>query len=175
MDNVDPRRRRKRLWLLLIPCLAAGLWSSWDAVSFATSLRVFVIPSASMSPTLVPGDRICVESRRSSPPKRGELWVFTMSNGSTAIKRVIGLPGETVQVADGRVSIDGTPLEEPYLATPMSYTMPPVHLGAGEYFMMGDSRNTSNDSHVWGPLPEERLIGRALYRCWPAGRLGELP
>jgi signal peptidase I len=154
--------------------LTAAGWLALHAVTFATSLRVYVIPSSSMAPALAPGDRIAVDVRPGSLPKRGEIWVFTMPSGSTGLKRVVGLPGETVEVAGGRVLVDGAPLDEPYLSGPIAYTMPPVRLGPGEFFVLGDNRNNSHDSHAWGPLAARRLIGRAEYRYWPATRLGGL-
>jgi signal peptidase I len=133
-----------------------------------------MIPSASMSPTLAPGDRILVDTRRSRLPERGEAWVFTMPGGGTILKRAVGLPGETIEVAGGRLLVNGQPLSEPYIAAPMAYTLPPVTLKSDQYFMLGDNRNASHDSHVWGPLNRQSLIGRVDYRCWPAGRFSPL-
>jgi signal peptidase I len=158
----------------LIPCVAATCWLAGGAVAYATSLRFFIVPTGSMSPTIRPGDRVCVDTRRSRRPERGEVWVFTMPSGSTAIKRAVGLPGETVEVTGGRLLVDGRPLAEPYLAGPMNYTLPPVTLKGDEYFLLGDNRNTSFDSHLWGPLNRGSLLGRADYRCWPADRVGGL-
>jgi signal peptidase I len=175
---VKPRKRRRAILLL-----AAGLTTSiafgWAFVARATSLRVYVIPSVSMMPTLQPGDKVCADERPGLVPKRGELWLFTMPPGASAvpnvgIKRVVGLPGDTIKVAAGKVWIDGKALDEPYLAAPISYTLAPRTLGPAEYFMLGDSRNGSFDSHLWGPLQAERLIGRALYRVWPLRRAGGL-
>src|SRR4051794_16019464 len=122
--------RWRKAWLLLVPFLAAGSWFSWNAATYATSLRVYFVPTKSMSPALAPGDRILADTRRSTPPKRGEIWVFNMPRGGIGVKRVVGLPGETLEVAGGRVLIDGQPLAEPYLAVPMTYTMPAVKLRA---------------------------------------------
>jgi signal peptidase I len=164
------RRSKKRLLLLLIPTLAAGLWYCSYAVGYVANLRAFVVPGGSMAPAIQPGDRITVDTRGGTP-NRGEIWAFHGPN-STLIKRVIGLPGETIEVADGRVLIDGKALDEPYLASPMTYTMSPISLGPDQYFMLGDSRNASADSHVWGPLHKSKFIGRAETRFWPKGRIG---
>ena len=176
MENDRPGRRPRirRFWPLALPCLMAGAWMAWSAVAYATSLRVYAIPSGSMSPTITAGDRVCVDTSRRTPPRRGEVWVVAMPTGSLFIKRVVGLPGETVAVTGGQVVIDGRPLAEPYLAGPIGYTMRAVRIGPDEYFVLGDNRNTSQDSHVFGPVAARQFIGRVLYRYWPMGRLGGL-
>ena len=152
------------------------------------------IPSESMTPTLAIGDRLIVEkiSPHFAAPRRGEILVFyppqhePMETGPglrfvrwlgftpdvAYIKRVIGLPGETVAVHDGQVWIDGKALVEPYIKESPEYTMEPVKLPADQLFMMGDNRNNSQDSHVWGPLPIINVIGHAAVRFWPITRLG---
>jgi signal peptidase I len=171
MENSTNRRRWRRALWLLVPLLGVSLWYGSSSVAYVANIRLYTIPTASMAPTLAPGDRISVD-QRGGTPERGEIWVFSMPNGSTLVKRVIGLPGETIEVTGGRVVVDGKALAEPYLAAPITYAMPPVRLGADEYFMLGDRRNGSNDSHVWGPLPKDRLIGRVEYRYWPRNRIG---
>jgi len=173
--NDHARRGSRRLWLLLVPLLAIGGWFAVSAVSYGTSLRLYSIPSASMAPTLAIGDRVAVETGRRSLPRRGEVWVFNSPGGGlTFVKRVVGLPGETVQVEDGRVTIDGVPLSEPYLSGPISYTMPPRRLSPGRLLHAGRQPHAQHDSHVWGPVPERELIGRVRYRYWPRARLGSL-
>jgi signal peptidase I len=180
MENDRPRRRLRlrlrlrRFWPLALPCLLAVAWLAWSVVAYATSLRAYAIPSGSMSPTITAGDRVCVDTSRRTPPRRGEVWVIAVPTGSRFIKRVVGLPGETVAVTGGQVVIDGRPLTESYLTGPIRYTMPAVRLGPNEYFVLGDNRNTSQDSHVFGPVPGQHFIGRALYRYWPMGRVGSL-
>src|SRR5262245_40514828 len=142
MADTPSTPRKRRLWLLALPVLAAGAWFALNAVSYATSLRLSSIPSRSTSPTLKPGDKACIELITRARPKRGEIWVFTSPVGSAFVKRVIGLPGETVEVVAGKVKVDGRPLDEPYLTRTPTYAMPPARLGAGEYFMLGDNRNT---------------------------------
>jgi signal peptidase I len=154
-------------------------WVAWSVVSFATSLRAYSIPTGSMAPTLKPGDRVGVVTQPRNGPGRGEIWIFRMPpasklTGSQGAKRVIGLPGETIEVAGGRVLINGVPLDEPYLTQPMTYSMPPVTLGPCEYFVLGDSRDKSHDSHIWGPVPADHLVGPVKVRYWPIGRAGGL-
>jgi signal peptidase I len=147
------------------------------------------IPSPSMEPTLKVSDRIIVDkiSLRWHPLERGELVVFHPPlEGREAerwIKRVIGLPGETVEVIRGTIYIDGQRLDEPYVENAGSYTKPPVVLSEddpstpeneAEYYLLGDNRANSRDSHVWGSCNADNIIGRAIFRYWPLGSMGSL-
>ncbi len=174
-------------------------------------VQTFVIPSESMVPTLEVGDRVLVNRAvyRFRDPQRGEVVVFrddeplpaaappslleravdvlTSGLGVAAderdlIKRIVGLPGETVEVRAGVVHIDGEPLAEElaaeggYLDALPLQDFGPVTVPAGSYFMMGDARNNSADSRSsLGTVAREDLIGRAFVRIWPPGRIGRLP
>ena len=111
------------------------------------------------------------------PPERGEVIVFEFpdvipSNSKRDfVKRVIGLPGETIEVKDGVPFVDGVVLEEPYLTTKDHSNGRKVELGAGEYYVMGDNRAHSNDSRSWGAVPEENLRGKVWMIYWPAPRI----
>ncbi len=158
------------------------------ALIIAITVRLFIaeprfIPSPSMVPTLAVGDRLLVEkvSYRLHTPRQGDIVVFEpppqlQEYGYTAsqafIKRVIGLPGQTVQITQGKVYVDGQPLAEDYILEAPAYEMPPVKVPAGNLFVMGDNRNDSNDSHVWGFLPAQNVIGRAALRFWPLDKAG---
>jgi signal peptidase I len=131
------------------------------------------------------GDRLLVEkvSYRLHLPQRGDIVVFEpppqlQEYGYLAsqafIKRVIGLPGQSVQVSQGKVWVDGEPLAESYILEAPEYEMPPVRVPAGSLFVMGDNRNDSNDSHVWGFLPVQNVIGRAAFRFWPLEKIGQI-
>jgi signal peptidase I len=102
-------------------------------------------------------------------PRRGDIIVFKFPRDLSRpfIKRIIALPGETVEIHDGRVSIDGEALDEPYLIDAPRYSIPAETVPTGNYFVLGDNRNNSSDSHVWGMVPEENIIGRAWVRYWP--------
>jgi signal peptidase I len=171
-------KKHRRIWAT--GALAfLGAWLIWSGVTFAMTTRTYIVPSGSMAPTIRPGDRIGVSIDPSLRPQRREVWVirFPRSSGKApneAIKRIIGLPGETVEVVSGQVKINGRPIDEPYLATPPSYTMPPITLGPREFFVLGDSRDNSFDSHTWGPLPADHLVGRVQMRIWPMKRIGGL-
>jgi signal peptidase I len=90
------------------------------------------------------------------------------------IKRVIGLPGETVEGKEGKVLINGRALSEPYLAEPGVGDFPPTAIGEGHVWVMGDNRNRSSDSRVFGPIKDSKIVGRAILRIWPVTRLGFL-
>lgn len=160
------------------------------ALALALLIRAFVaepryIPSDSMLPTLEVGDRLVVEkiSYHFRSPATGEIVVFDppqqlqiqgYAKDQAFIKRVIGTPGQTVQVQNGKVYLNGTPLKENYIAEPPAYSMEPVRVPEDQLFVMGDNRNNSNDSHVWGFLPKHNVIGHACFRFWPFSRIGRV-
>jgi signal peptidase I len=168
-----PGPRSRRALLILAPFLLVGLWYSSKAVGYVANLRAFTIPagSNSMTPALLPGDRFTVDVR-GGDPRRGEIWIYNDQAGMTIVKRVIGLPGETVEVKNGRILIDGELLAEPYLTTPPTYSLAPTNLKPGQYFVLGDNRDVSLDSHLSGPVPVDKFLGRAEHRFWPNTRVG---
>ena len=140
----------------------------------------FWIPSASMEPTLKVHDRVLVNklSYDLHNVHRGDIIVFKAPPGSDLgyddlVKRVIGLPGETVSGSGGHVFIDGKQLPEPYLPKG-TYTsdFAPVKIGADHYWMMGDNRENSTDSRVFGTIPKKAIVGPVFVRIWPLSRLG---
>lgn len=108
------------------------------------------------------------------PPQRGEIIVFHFPRDPRRdfVKRVIGVPGDTVEVRRGVVYLNGLPLEEPYIIEPSFDTRPALRLRPGEYYVLGDHRRASNDSRDWGPVPEENIIGKVLLTYWPPDRFG---
>jgi signal peptidase I len=153
----------------------------------ATKMSGYWIPSAAMSPTLQPGDRVLVSKRadRGSDVARGDIVVFPDPGGTAlkVVKRVVGLPGETVSFDGGRLLIDGSPVDEPYLATGTTTEVAgpnpcpasdPCAVPAGQVWVMGDNRSNSKDSRWFGPVPQSTIIGRVDFRYWPAGRVGTL-
>jgi signal peptidase I len=158
------------------------------ALCLAFLIRTFIaepryIPSDSMLPTLYTGDRLVVEkvSYKFHAPKTGDIIVFQPPaelqhrgylKDQAFIKRVIGEPGEVISVAKGKVYLNGQPLQEDYIAEPPNQPFPPVTVPEGEFFVMGDNRNDSNDSRYWGFLPRKNIIGRATFRFWPFDRIG---
>ncbi|MFO7171572.1 MAG: signal peptidase I [Bacillota bacterium] len=136
------------------------------------------IPTPSMVPTILPGDRVLVDKLffRFDELERGDIVVFRPPGGGKLdyIKRVIALPGEEVAVRDGRVWINGQPLEEPYIAEPPAYEYGPVRVPEGKVLVLGDNRNNSQDGHIWGLLDIKAIKGRAVFRFWPLSRWGPL-
>lgn len=147
----------------------------------ATLVEAYWIPSGSMEPTLRPGDRIVAEKvlRWFHAPRRGDIVIFVPPAAASAstpalVKRVVAGPGQVVAVVRGKVLVDGVPLPEPYVAEPPAYDLPPLQVPEGHLFVLGDNRNRSVDSHVWGFVPVSNIIGRAVFRYWPMERIGGL-
>jgi len=141
------------------------------------TVQSYTVVMSSMEPNFQEGECIMVNKvcYRSSGPQRGEVIVFDPSFDSEYpfIKRVIGLPGETVEIKDGRVSINGTALEEDeYIMAPPTYTMPATEVPEDEYFVLGDNRNNSTDSSKGWTVPRDNIIGKAWFIYWPPSKLG---
>ena len=110
------------------------------------------------------------------PPQRGDVVVFRfpLNPSRDFVKRVMALPGETVEIRQGVVFINGEPQEEPYVTHASKFIRAPVTLGPDEYYVLGDNRRASNDSRDWGPVPLENIVGKALVIYWPWDRLKTL-
>jgi signal peptidase I len=146
------------------------------AIVIAVLIHLFLAQATrvygqSMEPNLHTNQRLVIEklTYHFHGPRRGDVVVLHDPGGSPEllIKRVIGLPGERVTIADGRVFIDGVALDEPYLSQPTqgggrSWVVPPLSV-----FVMGDNRAASRDSRIFGPIKLDEIVGRALFRYWP--------
>ncbi len=148
----------------------------------------FIVKGESMDPTFADGQYLIVDelTYRNHAPERGDVIVFKYPKDPKKyfIKRIIGLPNETVKIDAGKVSIVGQktsdeisgeqPLDESYLKN-LSYETITKKLGDNEYFAMGDNRSNSLDSRIWGPLPKEDIVGRVLVRLFPVSDAGLFP
>jgi signal peptidase I len=145
--------------------LAVVLYFGINAVSARVRVDGF-----SMRPTLQDGEYILVNklAYKTGEPQRGDIivFIFPINPQEDLIKRVIGLPGETVSVHNGVVSVNGVPLTEPYIASPPAYDGDWI-VPEGQLFVLGDNRNDSRDSHQWQFLPLENVIGKAVLIYWP--------
>jgi signal peptidase I len=109
-------------------------------------------------------------------PTRGDIVVFRYPRDPSRdfIKRVIALPGDTVEIRQGKVYVNSDYVDEAYINETANYSWSPHRMSEGEYFVLGDNRNNSSDSHVWGPVPRDNIIGKAWVSYWPVDQLGLL-
>jgi signal peptidase I len=162
--------------LLIVLVAAAGLLA---AALFGLS-RQYTVRGTIMEPTLKSGDHVAVFrfSDWFYTPHRKDVVVFSKAptpgcgTSHRYVERVIGLPGETVSERTGRVSIGGKPLKEPYIKAGQRDTRTAAwRVPPGSYFVMGDNRNTSCDSRVWGSVPKKDIIGKVFLTFWPVDRV----
>ena len=136
------------------------------------------VEGTSMQPELSDQERIFVNKflYHFSEIERGDVVVFWYPGDPTKsfIKRVIGLPGERVEISEGIVLLNGEPLQEPYLQPRFhdSRSFGPIRVTPNNYFVLGDHRNSSNDSRNWGLVPRRNIFGKAILRYWPVSKLG---
>jgi len=174
-----------RSWGRALRALVVELLSTFvPAILIALFINAFLAQSTivygqSMEPNLHADQRLMVEkvSYRLHGPRRGDIVVLMDPTGGPIplIKRVVGLPGERITVAQGRVYVDGMPLDEPYLnqvtqSEGRSWVVPPMQI-----FVMGDNRSNSKDSRYFGTAPIGTVLGHAIFRFWPMNVLGGLP
>ncbi len=185
--NQEPEKKpqtenEENSWLEIAKTLGTAVILAFGIRTFVAEARY--IPSASMVPTLEINDRLIIEkvSYRFQEPQRGDVVVFKPTErlvqenykGAAFIKRIIGLPGDKIEVKGGRVYVDDRPLQEKYIAEDPQYDYGPVIVPEDSYLVLGDNRNNSYDSHSWGFVPREKLIGKAFVRFWPLNRVGSL-
>ena len=176
------KNQNQNSWKGLLVWILIALLLRWQAVEPRW------IPSGSMIPTLQIQDRILIEKITPrlnnklnkhlnlntivifKPPKI--LTEAGYSDGSALIKRVVGLPGDKIEVTDGKLYRNGKEINEPWIKEPIQYEMDVINVPEYSLWVLGDNRNNSLDSHVWGALPEKNLIGTALARYWPLKKIG---
>jgi signal peptidase I len=181
------RARRRWRWavewaIVLVVALAVALGVR------AFVVQTFFIPSASMEPTLMIGDRILVDklSYHLHPVHRGDIVVFGRPPGEAAsedikdlVKRVVGLPGETIWSSNGNVYVQGPDTDnkvkeipEPVPGTQLGPAIPRFRIPAGDYYVLGDNRSNSDDSRFFGPIPRRLIVGEVVMRIWPISHIG---
>jgi signal peptidase I len=181
----SPTQRTKSQPLILKVCLILLLFELL-VVLFALSVRIFVaearyIPSSAMIPTLQINDRFIVNKLeyRFKNPQRKDIIVFNPTETlqkqnyhEAFIKRIVGLPGENLEIKAGKVYINARPLQEDYIFEPPKYQSVLIKIPSDSYFVLGDNRNNSFDSHIWGFVPRDRIIGKATKIFLPYQRSG---
>lgn len=168
---------------MAIAILIGGILTRYIPLGLSRYLEMFVVPSSSMQPTLQIGDRILVTKFVPSLPQQGDLVVFVAPERALAldpkippdeeiffVKRAIASGGQTVKVTGGLVYVNDRPLRENYTLTPPTYELPPQQIPPHSYWVLGDNRNNSFDSHIWGILPAKNIIGRAYKIIFPLWR-----
>jgi signal peptidase I len=187
-NNNKPQPPKEIIWVEILKTLGLSAMLAFGIRTFVAEARY--IPSKSMVPTLQVDDRLIIDkvSYHFKQPQRGDVVVFTPPDEASVvctgsrpqhskdayIKRVIGLPGEKIEVKQGLVFINDSPIKETYLDSVPEYRYGPRVVPPDSYLVLGDNRNNSCDSHYWGFVPQENIIGRAIVRFWPLNRMGEI-
>ena len=179
VDDQDIQDQRQRDKSILREIVETVLLTLLIFLAIRTLIQNFRIEGVSMEPNLHDGQYLIINKLvyYLHPPERGDIVVFHYPKNPQRdfIKRIIGLPGEKVEVRGERIFINGEELEEQYTLHTGKYAWGPQRLGEDEYFVLGDNRNSSSDSHNWGPLPEDDIIGKAWISYWPPEHLGLVP
>lgn len=152
----------------------AGLMAVILFVLLQATVQNTVVEGQSMEPNLADGQRLLVNklAYRFGEPQRGDIVVIDSPRGTSEklIKRIVGMPGEEIELRQGRVYIDGRLLEEFYHPRVGMRPYPPTVIAPDHYFLLGDNRDHSGDSRVWGPVHSEMIVGRAWLSLWPPER-----
>ena len=168
-----------RVILEIVEIVVIAFVLSWVLRTFVIEARV--IPTGSMLPTIQLQDRVIVDKfffKYFDTIRPGDIIVFrpppTAHATEDFIKRVVGLPGDKVQIINHVTTVNGKVLKEPYLQEKPKNDFAPIIVPADSLFVMGDNRNNSADSREWGFLPIENVSGRTLFRYWPLNHIGAL-
>lgn len=179
MDSEKPQKSTLRYILELIEIVIIAFALSWLIRSYVLEARM--IPSGSMLPTIQLQDRVIVDKfffKHFDQLRPGDVIVFhppaTAHSSDDFIKRLIGMPGDIIEVRNHTTYINGQRLYEPYILEPPKNDFPATEIPQDSVFVMGDNRNNSADSREWGLLPIENISGRTLFRYWPFERFGAL-
>ena len=179
---LEPNQKKKNSWGSLLIWIILAVIIRWQV------LEPRWIPSGSMIPTLQIQDKILIEKVTpkfnritNKELKRNKIVVFNppqqliaagYDSKSALIKRVVGLPGDQVEVHNGKLYRNEIAIDEPWIKEPIKYEMEAFIIPKNSIWVLGDNRNNSLDSHLWGALPKEKLIGTAVFRYWPLSKSG---
>ena len=143
---------------------ASGPRGTESPLTPPTKVELYRIEGINMAPSLHVGDYVAVDrsAYANHRPERGDIVMYGRAENQLDIQRVIGLPGESIEVRAGKVWINGAALDEPYLMNPIRYDLPARSIEADHYFVLGDNRNNSQDSHSFGAIPIGDIVGRAV-------------
>jgi signal peptidase I len=176
-----PRPARVRIWKAvweLLHDLSVAVLFCFFLITFVA--QAFRVQGTSMEPLLSDGDRIVVNKfvYRFQPIEPGDVVVFWYPRDPSVsfIKRVVGGPGDRVEIRSGRVLVNDTPVPEAYLPSDFrdQGSHAPTLVRRGHYFVLGDNRRSSNDSRTWGEVPQKYIYGRAVFRFWPLSEMGSI-
>jgi signal peptidase I len=179
MTGIAPAEpRRSAVWAVLAEILQTVLIAVLLFLGVNLVTARIRVEGSSMEPSLHDGEMVVVNrlAYRWAAPTRGDIVVFyfPLDPSRRFIKRVIGLPGDSVEARDGLIYVNGVALDEPYLAAAPRYTGF-WQVGQDTLFVLGDNRNNSDDSQNWGPLPMGEVIGKAVVVYWPLPDVGLIP
>ena len=170
-----PREKRSGFMRFLVDVLETLILSVILFVSINVVSARIRVDGASMEPTLVTGEYVIVNrlSYRMGSPQRGDIIVFHFPRNPEEeyIKRIVGLPGDEIQAREGAIFVNGQSLDEFYLSVKTNYTGT-WQVPEGQLFVLGDNRNNSSDSHDWGTVPMEYVVGKAVLVYWPPPEWG---
>lgn len=179
MDTSESPKSTSRFLIELIEIVLVAFALSWVLRSYVIEARK--IPTGSMLPTIQLEDRVIVDKfffKHFDHISPGDIIVFHPPPSAHAtedfIKRVVGLPGDKIEIRNHTTYVNGQPLYEPYVLEKSNNDFGPIVVPANSVFVMGDNRNNSADSREWGFLPMENITGRTLFRYWPIGQIGAL-
>lgn len=174
-----PVKSTLKFILEIIEIVIIAFALSWLIRTYVLEARI--VPTGSMLPTIQLQDRVIVDKfffKHFGEFERGDIIVFhppsSAHSSDDFIKRLIGLPGDTIEIKNHKTYINGKLFEEPYLLEPQIKNVEPLVVPEGSVFVMGDNRNNSADSREWGFLPIENISGMTLFRYWPMNRFGAM-
>ena len=174
-EQEDTRKQGSGFWRFMLDVLETIILSVLLFLAINTVSARIRVDGFSMEPTLMNGEFVIVNklAYQFSDPKIGDVIVFHYPRDPEQeyIKRVIGLSGDNVRIMNGQVNVNGEPIQEPYIAAPPRYESN-WEVPDSSLFVLGDNRNNSSDSHNWGPVPMENVIGKALFVYWPPQQWG---